>query len=115
MHSAFSVPRKHQLVMLIMLLCAWLPISSMVSFLHASTLTQQIEEQHHKQGSDDTQHAAQEKHDHSDFDHDHQPPQILLEKPVEVPPPQPVAWLQQAHASAYSVPSHRLERPPRLV
>lgn len=33
----------NQLMMLIVLLCAWLPISSMVSFSHSTMLTQQIE------------------------------------------------------------------------
>ncbi|MBM5573361.1 hypothetical protein [Deefgea sp. CFH1-16] len=126
MLSAIFIPRKQQLVMLIMLLCAWLPIASMVSFSHSPILSQQIEQQRHSELSVESDEHGHSHHDgevaeqamghvhgHANFDHDHELPQILLETKTSVHLPQ-IAWQQQQHATDYPAPNYRLERPPRL-
>ena len=126
MYRAIFIPRKHQLVMLIMLLCAWLPIASMVSFSHSPIVTQQIEQQRHSglpldldehghshHDGEVAERAAGHVHGHANFDHDHDLPQILVDANHLIHPPQ-IAWLEQIHAADYPAPSYRLERPPRL-
>lgn len=126
MRRAFFTPRKHQLVMLIMLLCAWLPIASMVSFSHSPLMTQQVEQQRHSELAVDldehghshhdgevAEQAAGHVHGHANFDHDHDLPQILIDANHLIHPPQ-IAWLEQIHAANYPAPNYRLERPPRL-
>ncbi|QZA77274.1 hypothetical protein K4H28_13435 [Deefgea tanakiae] len=126
MHRAIFIPRKQQLVMLIMLLCAWLPIASIVSFSHSPILTQQVEQQRHSElavdldehghshhDGDVAEQATGHVHGHANFDHDHDLSQILLETKTSIHLPQ-IAWQQQQHAADYPAPSYRLERPPRL-
>ncbi|WP_297576653.1 hypothetical protein [uncultured Deefgea sp.] len=127
MRRAFFIPSKQQLVMLIMLLCAWLPIASMVSFSHSPILTQQFEQQRHSELAVDlddehghshhdgevAEQATGHVHGHANFDHDHDLPQILLNADNLIHPPQ-IAWFEQQHSAEYPAPNYRLERPPRL-
>lgn len=124
-YPAFFIPRKHQLVMLIVLLCAWLPISSMVSFSHSLLLAQQTEQSHSGLAVDITEHnhshhhseaieqTTDHLHEHVNFDHDHDLPQILIGPNHLIHPPQ-IDWLQQLHAADYPALNYLLERPPHL-
>lgn len=128
MSNIISLPRKRQLMMLIMLLCAWLPVSSMLSLAHSPLWVQQIEQQHHAKLTIDCDIDGQGlSHDdaevkepssysvknHSNQNHDHDLPQIIPVFDVQEYL-RSFTWQLQEQYADYHAPSARLERPPRL-